>query len=296
MENQLSIFNFEGYEVRFVDDKPVANDVASILGYADPAKTVSTKVKLKYRSVTKMVTVDGKLRDVTVLEEGGIYQLILSSKLPIADKFQDWLFEEVLPSIRKTGSYSIQPLSPAQAIIKSLELWESVQIEQQRQAVELAVTKALAEQTSTLAIATDSKVAALELELATLKNILSQPIPACKQTARQRIVEIAQLTATYLVNKGKFTSIQEAIRTVWNRINLKVRNSSLAIDLAARKANSVKQFDKDYQAWETAGKPKGQKPIKKNYPNTYPALIESLAIEQPALECVVSVAQELVTA
>ncbi|MFM6271379.1 MAG: Bro-N domain-containing protein, partial [Dolichospermum sp.] len=53
-----------------------------------------------------MVTVDRKLRDITVLEEAGIYQLIFSSKLPAAEKFQDWVFEEVLPSIRKTGSYS----------------------------------------------------------------------------------------------------------------------------------------------------------------------------------------------
>ncbi|MFM6254875.1 MAG: Bro-N domain-containing protein, partial [Dolichospermum sp.] len=73
---------------------------------ADPAKAVSTKVKDKNKSVTKMVTVDRKLRDITVLEEAGIYQLIFSSKLPAAEKFQDWVFEEVLPSIRKTGSYS----------------------------------------------------------------------------------------------------------------------------------------------------------------------------------------------
>jgi prophage antirepressor-like protein len=103
----LNIFEYENQEIRFVDGKPVANDVAKVLGYVDPAKTVSTKVNLKNRSVTKMVTVDGKLRDITVLEEAGIYQLIFGSKLPSAEKFQDWVFEEVLPSIRKTGSYSI---------------------------------------------------------------------------------------------------------------------------------------------------------------------------------------------
>jgi prophage antirepressor-like protein len=103
----LDLFEFKGNQVRFVDGKPVANDVAEILGYADPASTVSKKVKPKYRSVAKMATLDGKLRDVTVLEEGGIYQLILGSHLPIADEFQDWVFEVVLPSIRKTGSYSV---------------------------------------------------------------------------------------------------------------------------------------------------------------------------------------------
>ena len=103
----LKKFSFESQEIRFVDGKPVANDVARILGYADTAKTVSTKVKPKNRSVTKLVTVDGKLRDVTVLEEAGIYQLIFGSKLPIAEKFQDWVFDEVLPSIRKTGKYEL---------------------------------------------------------------------------------------------------------------------------------------------------------------------------------------------
>jgi prophage antirepressor-like protein len=102
----LNVFDFKGNEIRFVDGKPVANDVAETLGYVDPASTVSKKVKPKYRSVAKMETVDGKLRDVTVLEEAGIYQLIIGSKLPIADQFQDWLFEEVLPQIRKTGSYN----------------------------------------------------------------------------------------------------------------------------------------------------------------------------------------------
>ena len=106
--NNLTVFEFDSQSIRFVDGKPVGNDVAAILGYTDPAKAISTKVKSKNKGVTKMVTVDGKLRDVTVLEEAGIYQLIFGSKLPAAEKFQDWVFEEVLPSIRKTGSYSAQ--------------------------------------------------------------------------------------------------------------------------------------------------------------------------------------------
>ena len=105
----LTQFKFEDQEIRFVDGKPVANDIAKALGYADASKTISTKVKEKNKSLTKMVTLDKKLRDVTVLEDAGIYQLIFSSKLESAEKFQDWVFEEVLPSIRKTGKYEIQP-------------------------------------------------------------------------------------------------------------------------------------------------------------------------------------------
>lgn len=107
MSLSVSALNFEGSVIRWVGDKPVANDVAQALGYADPAKTVSTKVFPEYRSVTKMVTVDGKRRNVTVLSEPGIYQLIFGSKLDSAKQFQSWVFQEVLPSLRKTGSYSV---------------------------------------------------------------------------------------------------------------------------------------------------------------------------------------------
>ena len=103
--SNLSVFDFESQEIRFVGDKPVANDVARALGYADPVNTIRKKVSDKNKGVAKMPT-PGGMQSVTVLEEAGVYQLIFGSKLPSAEKFQDWVFEEVLPSIRKTGSYS----------------------------------------------------------------------------------------------------------------------------------------------------------------------------------------------
>ena len=107
----LSVFVFEGHDIRFADGKPVANDVAEALGYANPAKTITTKVSAKNKGVTKMVT-PGGIQSVTVLEEAGIYQLIFGSKLESAEKFQDWVFSEVLPSIRKTGGYGNARTSP----------------------------------------------------------------------------------------------------------------------------------------------------------------------------------------
>ena len=97
--SNLAVFSFNSQEIRFVDGKPVANDVAMVLGYADPAKTVSTKVKGKNKGVAKISTKSG-IQSVTVLEEAGIYQLILSSKLPSAEKFQDWVFD----NLRKLNS------------------------------------------------------------------------------------------------------------------------------------------------------------------------------------------------
>lgn len=121
-EEMLNLFNFKGHEIRFIDGDPVANDVADVLGYADPASTVSKKVKPKYKGVAKMATAGG-IQTVIVLKEGGIYQLVIGSKLESAEEFQDWLFEEVLPSIRKTGSYSIKPveLSRKQILEMALE-------------------------------------------------------------------------------------------------------------------------------------------------------------------------------
>lgn len=102
----IAVFQFDDSEIRFVDDKPVANDVAAVLGYKDPANAVNRLVKETNKGVCKLQT-PGGIQSVTVLEEPGIYQLIFGSKLPAAERFQDWVFNEVLPSIRKTGQYSM---------------------------------------------------------------------------------------------------------------------------------------------------------------------------------------------
>ncbi|MEH2125276.1 BRO-N domain-containing protein [Nostoc sp.] len=104
--SNLTAFNFESHDIRFIEGKPVANDVAVVLGYADPQSTISKKVSPKNKGVAEMET-PGGMQLVIVLKEAGIYQLIFSSKLETAEKFQDWVFSEVLPSIRKTGGYSV---------------------------------------------------------------------------------------------------------------------------------------------------------------------------------------------
>lgn len=102
----LTVFCFESQDVRFVDGKPVAIDVAKALGYKDPANAVFRLVKERNKGVCKTQT-PGGMQSVTVLEEAGIYQLIFGSKLPSAERFQDWVFEEVLPTLRETGTYTV---------------------------------------------------------------------------------------------------------------------------------------------------------------------------------------------
>ena len=90
-----------------------AKDVAESLGYADPKKAVRTHVWKKNRTTLGEVKggdLSPLLRshpDTVLLYEPGLYQLVCSSRLPIAEAFQDWVFREVLPAIRKTGSYEL---------------------------------------------------------------------------------------------------------------------------------------------------------------------------------------------
>lgn len=100
----LSVFCFEGQDVRFIEGKPIANDVAIALGFKNPADAVYRLIDKAYKGVCRTQT-PGGIQAITVLEEPGIYQLIFSSKLDAAQRFQHWIFKEVLTSIRQKGFY-----------------------------------------------------------------------------------------------------------------------------------------------------------------------------------------------
>lgn len=79
-----------------------ATQCAKLLGYAEPAKAIRTYCK----GVSKMDTpTNGGIQSLNYINEGDLYRLIVSSKLPAAEKFERWVFDEVLPAIRKSGSY-----------------------------------------------------------------------------------------------------------------------------------------------------------------------------------------------
>lgn len=106
--NNLQLFSFEGNEVRTlkVDDEPrfVAKDVAKILGYSRTADAVRTHVDPEDIEVGEIQTPGGKQK-LKIINESGLYSLILSSKIPSAKKFKHWVTSEVLPAIRKHGAY-----------------------------------------------------------------------------------------------------------------------------------------------------------------------------------------------
>lgn len=107
--NELRIFdNQEFGQIRVIDQNGdpwfVGKDVAEALGYSNSRKALSDHVDEEDKGVTKRDTLGGA-QDMTIINESGLYSLILSSKLPSAKKFKRWVTSEVLPSIRKHGEY-----------------------------------------------------------------------------------------------------------------------------------------------------------------------------------------------
>lgn len=106
--NELQIFNFENSEVRTqVIDKEIwfiGKDVSDLLGYSNSPKALKDHVD-EDDKLTERIVMAGQNREVTIINESGLYSLIIKSKLPKAKKFKRWVTKEVLPSIRKHGGY-----------------------------------------------------------------------------------------------------------------------------------------------------------------------------------------------
>lgn len=108
--NEMQIFRSEEFgEVRavLIDGEPyfVGKDVAERLGYSNPHKAIRDHVEDEDKRTERFVHPSGGSQDTIIINESGLYSLILSSKLPTAKKFKRWVTSEVLPSVRKTGYY-----------------------------------------------------------------------------------------------------------------------------------------------------------------------------------------------
>ncbi len=111
MNNELRIFeNAEFGQIRTVqlnnETYFVGKDVATALGYADTDQAMRKHVAEEDK-LTRQIDGTGQKRNMTVINESGLYALIFGSKLESAKRFKHWVTSEVLPSIRKTGAYSI---------------------------------------------------------------------------------------------------------------------------------------------------------------------------------------------
>ena len=105
--NEIQVFNNTEFgEIRTaeIEGKPyfMATDIAKALGYSRPNDAISAHCRATVKHSTP---ISGKMQEVNFIPEGDVYRLIARSKLPQAEKFEKWVFDEVLPSIRKTGGY-----------------------------------------------------------------------------------------------------------------------------------------------------------------------------------------------
>ena len=131
--NKITVFNndeFGSIRTLVVDDEPwfVGKDIATILGYAKPENAIANHVDDEDKTSTLIQGSGSNYKSKAILiNESGLYSLILSSKIPSAKKFKRWVTGEVLPSIRKTGSYG-KPMSQLEIAQYSINLL----IEQER--------------------------------------------------------------------------------------------------------------------------------------------------------------------
>lgn len=148
--NDIVAFSFDQAQIRTITDADgepwfVARDIATALGYADTVKAVSTHCK-KAKSLIDMgaanrppkqnqvLTLDPQTK---LIPESDVYRLTMRSALDSAARFQDWLVEEVLPQIRKTGAYAAN-LTPAQMFAESARLF----LEQEKRVLALEANQA----------------------------------------------------------------------------------------------------------------------------------------------------------
>ncbi len=113
------VFNFENNSIRtiLVNDELyfVGKDIAEILGYKNVSRDINRHVDEEDRQNYQNGTFESP-RGLTIINESGLYSLILGSKLPKAKKFKRWVTSEVLPSIRKTGGYTNVPPTFSEAL------------------------------------------------------------------------------------------------------------------------------------------------------------------------------------
>lgn len=124
MSDSLRVFNnpeFGSVRTVTMDGEPwfVGKDVAEILGYSNPSEAIQDHVDAEDKLNSKTLlscSLDLGQRGGWIINESGMYSLILSSKLPTAKKFKRWVTSEILPTLRKTGTYTARTMTPNEII------------------------------------------------------------------------------------------------------------------------------------------------------------------------------------
>lgn len=182
-ENRMQVFRSEEFgSVRTIEENGnvlfCGSDVAKALGYKRPNEAISAHAKgtVKRRTLT-----DGGEQEMLFITEGDVYRLAARSKLPGAEKFESWIFDEVLPSIRKTGGYMIPQDYPSalRALADAEEQKLKLLAENQRQAQVIADFEPIRQYVDTIleskdALATSQIAADYDMSARALNKILHE--------------------------------------------------------------------------------------------------------------------------
>lgn len=139
----VSAFDFNGCQVRIITIEEgtiwfCARDIANALGYKDTVNAI--KSHCKGVAIHHPLQTAGGIQKVRFITEGDVYRLIVSSKLPEAQKFEHWLFDEVVPTIRRTGGYNMKASLEALATSPDMVIALAMKVKEERAARELAET------------------------------------------------------------------------------------------------------------------------------------------------------------
>ena len=210
-----------------IDGEPwfVGKDVAEALGYSNARKAVLVHVDAEDKGVTKWDTL-GATQQMTIINESGLYSLILSSKLPSAKEFKHWVTSEVLPSIRKNGAYirNQENMTPAEIVARGLIAAQKIIEEREKEIVHLnnrcgRLTQTIAEKQDVI-------------------NAISRNVPAptkrmmLNRVMRRRSPELAQSRWSYLY--ARFDEIYHK--------NVKIRMKNYNAEPGHRKCYSILDF------------------------------------------------------
>ena len=121
--NSLQIFNFEENEIRTLQDNEkawfAAMDVTDILGYVNGPDAVKKHCKhAKILKHSDSLCLGFGPRGITIIPESDVYRLVIKSKLPAADRLESFVMEDILPAVRKTGSYGVSDVKNAELIVQ----------------------------------------------------------------------------------------------------------------------------------------------------------------------------------
>lgn len=215
--SSMEVFKHENFgSIRVINQDGniyfVGKDVADVLGYSNSRKALGDHVKAIHKKMETISTVSGN-QSVLIIDEAGLYALIFASKLPEAERFQDWVYSEVLPSIRKHGAYLTQQLIDRTLQDPDYLIQLATQIKQERALRAEAEQKRLEEEQKRLEAEATAEVISEENDLQKeMIEGMSEEVPVAE--LRQRIVRIMQ-------QRGGGVNIQGAYHALYKEFELK---------------------------------------------------------------------------